>query len=95
MLRAESLEERAPAMAALWNLSLRSNRCEEIREQMMQCEILPALANIAELIPNAMVSSSGAYLQEPFDLFGLGSELHADASIRMHAAFATRPLTLP
>jgi hypothetical protein len=44
-------------MAALWNLSLRSNRCEEIREQMIQCDILPALAAMAELTPNAMVSS--------------------------------------
>lgn len=62
MLRAESQAERAPAMAALWNLSLRSNRCEEIRLQMLQCEILPALAAMAELTSNAMVTDSDAPL---------------------------------
>jgi hypothetical protein len=60
MLQAESQAERAPAMAALWNLSLRSARCEEIREQMIQCDILPALAAMAELTPNAMVRKSAA-----------------------------------
>ena len=58
LLRAESQAERAPAMAGLWNLSLRSKRCEEIREQMIQCKILPALAAIAEITPNAMVRNS-------------------------------------
>ena len=53
MLSAETAAERAPAMAALWNLSLRSSRCEEIRAQMIGCEILTALSNIAEMRPNA------------------------------------------
>jgi hypothetical protein len=57
MLSAETAAERAPAMAALWNLSLRSSRCEEIRAQMIGCEILTALSNIAEMRPNAMVRS--------------------------------------
>ena len=33
-------------MACLWNLSLRSSSCEEIRREMIQEDILPALQTL-------------------------------------------------
>ena len=71
MLGAEAAAERQPAMAALWNLSLRSAHCEEIRWQMVGCDILPALGKVGQ------AGEDGATV-------GLARKLHA--YLEQHAA---------
>ena len=81
MLQSNDSAERAPAMAALWNLSLRSSRCEQIRAQMIEKDILSALADITQTQTDAMgriVRKQGSVSRGIDDntTIGLAKKLH-------------------